>query len=125
VRQGRDFTAIFEVGWANFRSKSTGEKEAHCDAGRLVSALATGTGEAARPCENLSGSPTLRTPQPSQAPILPRSNLFERALPGAQRRDAVLPKLIDWRSYNRQMTDRHFGAFKHQPSCECLQAEHM
>ena len=46
---------------------------------------------------------------------LSAAELLDRVPPGSGGRNAFLPKLVDRRSYDRQMSDQHFGAFEHQP----------
>jgi len=48
---------------------------------------------------------------------LSAAELLDRVPPGSGGYNALLPKLVDWHSYNRQMSNRHFGASEHQSPC--------
>jgi hypothetical protein len=46
-----------------------------------------------------------------------RSNLLKRNAQSSSGCNAPILKLNGWRCYNRQMSDRHFGAAEHQSPC--------
>src|SRR6266446_2693409 len=48
---------------------------------------------------------------------LSAAELLDRVPPGSGGCNALLPKLVGWYGYNRQMSDRHFGASEHQSPC--------